>query len=77
MPKKPAKYGLKVMVLADARTHYFYNGYIYTGKGSDSIGLSEEEKKLLIPSQAVLRLTKPIEASRRNVTGIIGFPPYK
>lgn len=69
MPKKPAKYGLKVMVLADARTHYFYNGYIYTGKGSDSIGLSEEEKKLLIPSQAVLRLTKPIEASRRNVTG--------
>lgn len=32
MPKKPAKYGLKVMILADAKTYYFYNGYIYTGK---------------------------------------------
>lgn len=69
MPKKPAKYGLKIMVLADAKTHYFINGYIYTGKDSDGIGLSNEEKKLLVPSQAVVRLTKPIEHSRRNVTG--------
>lgn len=68
MPKKPAKYGLKVMCLTDARTHYVYNWYMYCGKGSDGRGLSNEEKKLLIPSQAVIKLVKPIDGSRRNIT---------
>lgn len=45
MPSKPKKYGLKVMCLADAKTSYLFNAYIYTGKGSDGIGLSEKEKK--------------------------------
>jgi len=26
---KPVKYGLKIMCLVDAKTNYFYNGYIY------------------------------------------------
>lgn len=68
MPKKPAKYGLKVMVMADAKTHYFLNGYVYTGKKCDGQGLSVEEKKLLVPTQSVVRLTKPIANSKRNVT---------
>lgn len=68
MPKKPAKYELKVLCLTDARTHYVYNWYVYSGKGSDGWSLSEEEKKLLIPSQAIIKLVKPIEGSCHNVT---------
>lgn len=69
MPKKPAKYGLKVMVMADAKTYYFLNGYVYTGKTCDGQGLSIEENKLLVPTQSVVRLTKAIANSKRNVTG--------
>lgn len=68
MPNKPNKYGLKVLALTDARTSYFYNAYIYCGKGSDGTGLSEEEKKLTIPTQTVLRLVSPIINSNRNIT---------
>lgn len=68
IPSKPAKYGIKVMCLADSKTSYLYNAYIYTGKGSDGIGMSEEEKKFKVPSQSVLRLCKPIEKSNRNIT---------
>ena len=68
MPKKPAKYGLKVMCMTDARTQYLCNAYIYSGKGSDGQSLSEEEMKLGIPSQFIVRLTKPIQNTRRNVT---------
>lgn len=32
IPSKPAKYGMKVWWLADARTHYPLKGIIYTGK---------------------------------------------
>ena len=31
MPKKPTKWGMKAYVLADARTGYMYNWYLYTG----------------------------------------------
>lgn len=68
MPNKPNKYGLKILSLTDARTSYFYNGYIYCGKGSDGRGLNEEEKKLSIPTQTVLRLIPPIVNSNRNIT---------
>lgn len=68
MPQKPDKYGLKLLLLVDAATFYVYNMYIYYGKGSDGIGLSDEEKKLGIPSQSVIRLTKCIEGSHRNIT---------
>ena len=68
MASKPEKYGLKIMILCDAKTHYLLNAYIYTGKGSDGVGLSSEEKKLLIPSQSVIRLARPIESSCRNIT---------
>ena len=47
MPNKPNKYGLKVQTLTDARTGYFYNAYLYCGKGSDGFGLSDEEKSYL------------------------------
>lgn len=68
MPNKPAKYGIKVLVLSDAETFYTYNAYIYTGKGSDGEGLSPAEKNFGVPTQSVLRLSKPIENSNRNIT---------
>ena len=68
MPNKPCKYGLKMMCLTDARNHYFYNGYLYCGKDSDGIGLTEEEKKLSKPTQSIMRLSKPIINTNRNIT---------
>lgn len=68
IPNKPCKYGLKLMALTDARNNYFLNGYIYCGKDSDGHGLSEEEKTLSKPTQAVLRLTAPIQNTNRNIT---------
>lgn len=68
MPNKPSKYGIKIMILTDARTSYFYNAYVYTGK--DSVLLPDEDRKrFLKPSQSVLQLTQPIVRSNRNVTG--------
>lgn len=68
MPMKPVKYGLKILCLTDARNNYFYNGYIYCGKNTDGMHLSEEEKRYSKPTQAVLRLSKPFFDSNRNVT---------
>lgn len=68
MPQKPAKYGLKIMILSDARTYYTYNAYIYHGKNSDGFGLSEQEKKMAVPTQSVLRLVQVVEGSNRNIT---------
>ncbi|XP_060803393.1 piggyBac transposable element-derived protein 4-like [Amyelois transitella] len=68
MPKKPAKYGLKIMCITDARNGYLINAYIYLGKDSDGLTLTQEQKRLSKPTQAVLRLIPPIENSNRNVT---------
>lgn len=68
MPSKPNKYGLKILGLVDARTFYIYNAYVYTGRGSDGATLTDAEKKFSIPTQSVIRLTKGIEGSNRNVT---------
>lgn len=68
MPQKPAKYGIKIMALTDARTHYLANAYIYYGKNSDGINLTSDEKKLAVPTQSVLRLCSIIEGSNRNIT---------
>lgn len=68
MPKKPHKYGIKIMCLTDAKTSYLYNAYIYTGKDSDGIGLTPKEQELSKPTQSIVRLCKPIQNSNRNVT---------
>lgn len=69
MPKKPARYGLKIMALTDARTHYLLNAYIYSGKDCYSRTLNQEERLCSKPTQSVMRLIKPIQGSNRNVTG--------
>lgn len=68
MPKKPAKYGIKLMSLTDARNGYLFNSYIYSGKDSDGQGLSVDEKKLSKPSQSVVRLARPLFQTNRNIT---------
>lgn len=69
MPNKPAKYGIKLICLTDAHNSYLLNAYIYVGKDSDGKSLTKEEQKLLKPTQAVIRVTKPIINTNRNVTG--------
>ncbi|RZF45385.1 hypothetical protein LSTR_LSTR002828 [Laodelphax striatellus] len=68
IPNKPCKYGLKIMCLTDARTGYLFNAYVYAGKDSDGLTLDAQEKKLMKPTQSVIRLAKPLEQSNRNIT---------
>lgn len=68
IPSKPNKYGLKMQCLADAKTHYVYNTYLYCGKNTDGLTLTDEEKKQPIPVQACLRLCQPILNTNRNIT---------
>lgn len=68
IPSKPAKYGIKLQCLTDARNHFAYNIYIYCGKGTDGLGLTADEKKFPVTTQAILRLCKPIFGTNRNVT---------
>lgn len=67
MPKMPSRYGIKIRILSDGDKPYAYNAYICCGN-SDREFLSDEERKLEVPTQAVIRLTKPIEYTNRNVT---------
>lgn len=59
MPKEPCKYCLLIRTLCDAKNAHF---------GSVGVGLIRQDKKLLVLSQCVLQLTKPIGGSNRNVT---------
>lgn len=68
MPMKPCKYGIKIMCITDAKSTYLFNAYIYGGKNTDGVGLHENEKKLAIPTQSVLRLCQPVYNTNRNIT---------
>lgn len=62
IPSKPAKYGLKVFAVCDAKTYYTSNLEIYPGKQNDGpYNLSNS------PSDVVKRLVEPIKGSNRNV----------
>lgn len=68
MPKKPHKYGLKIMCITDAQNGYLLDAYMYLGRDSDGIGLPTEYQRLSKPTQAVLRLVTTIEGTHRNIT---------
>ncbi|XP_017779488.1 PREDICTED: uncharacterized protein LOC108564841 [Nicrophorus vespilloides] len=68
MANRGDKYGLKMQCLTDARNNYAYNVYLYTGKGSDGFGLNADEKLYSAPTQAAIRLCKPIIGTDINVT---------
>lgn len=77
LPKKPKKYGVKIMSLTHSTTSYLMDAYIYKGKNTDGEGLTVEEQKLSKPTQAVIRLCKSIEKSNRNVTADNWFSSVK
>lgn len=62
MPNKPAKYGIKIFVMADSRAYYAARLEVYTGKqnaGPHSVSNS--------PSDVVKRMVEQIRGSHRNV----------
>lgn len=62
MKSKPAKYGVKIFILTDARTSYFMNGSIYCATQYTN------PKNLLKPTLEVMNLVQPIVNTHRNVT---------
>ncbi|UYV74012.1 IGF2R [Cordylochernes scorpioides] len=63
IPSKPNKYGIKIVILADSRTHYMYNAMVYTGKSK-----TPKSKELSLPTQIVLDISRPLWKSNRNIT---------
>lgn len=63
IPSKPAKYGIKVFNLCDARTAYSFNLEVYLGEQPD--GPYKLSNK---PEDVVKRLCVPIYNSNRNIT---------
>lgn len=63
IPNKPAKYGLKVFVLCDAKTFYVGNLEVYCGKQPDG-----QYSQANTPTAIVHRLLGEVKGSRRNLT---------
>lgn len=61
MPSKPNRYGIKIWVLADSETCYFYNAQVYLGKEGNLPEVGQA-------SRVVMDLCHPIYQSGRNIT---------
>ncbi|KRZ54779.1 PiggyBac transposable element-derived protein 4 [Trichinella nativa] len=55
MPKKPAKYGIKVWTLCDAKTSYAWNMQIYTGKRASGIRVKNQGMRVVLDLTAGLK----------------------
>lgn len=69
MPNKPAKYGIKIPILTDCKTHYMLNAEVYTGKALAMERKNPKDMKLSYPTEVVLRLVEPFKNTARNITG--------
>lgn len=65
MKSKPNKYGLKILCLCDAKTHYLLNAFVYTGKSQN---LQPNPRKLSVPTLTVLSLIDNVKNTNRNIT---------
>lgn len=63
MPKKPAKYGIKIFAVVDSRVFYTWNMEIYAGKQPDGPYKIDCSSKAI-----VMRLMTPLFNSGRNLT---------
>lgn len=63
IPSKPAKYGLKVFVLCDAKTFYVTNFEVYCGQQPEG-----PYKKSNTPTDITHRLLQPWKGKNRNLT---------
>lgn len=62
IPSKPDKYGLKIILLCDARTFYLISGIPDVEKGGN-----KKKGDLNLLTQYVLTLTESVRNSNRNV----------
>lgn len=75
LPNKPAKYGIKIFALVDAKTFYSLNLEIYLGEQPE--GPYKVSNK---PHDVVDRLVAPVSRSGRNITmdnWFTSFPTYE
>lgn len=63
LPSKPDKYGLKIIMMCDAKTYYMCSAIPYTGKDPN-----RNPQDGAIPTQYVMKLTTTIAGTNRNVT---------
>ncbi|CAH2008058.1 unnamed protein product [Acanthoscelides obtectus] len=61
IPNKPDKYGIKIMMLCDAKTFYMFSAIPY-------IGEKDRPTNLPLPTEYVLKLSEPIHKTNRNIT---------
>lgn len=73
IPSKPAKYGLKIYALVDAKTFYTMYLEIYCGKQPDDSTYAMSNK----PCHVVDRLVKRVSGTGRNITMDIFFMSYE
>ncbi|CAG9577485.1 unnamed protein product [Danaus chrysippus] len=73
IPSKPAKYGLKIYALVDAKTFYTMNLEIYCGKQPDNSPYTVSNK----PFDVVDRLVRCVSGSGRNITMDNFFMSYE
>lgn len=64
LPNKPDKYGLKIVMMCDAKTFYMCSAIPYVGKEQHA----NDDKNVSIPTKYVLKLTETIYNTNRNVT---------
>ncbi|CAG9575734.1 unnamed protein product [Danaus chrysippus] len=72
IPSKPAKYGIKILALADAKSLYIFNLEIYAGKQPEGPFFVSNK-----PFDVVNRLVFPISKTGRNVTFDNWFTSYE
>nr|XP_022906140.1 piggyBac transposable element-derived protein 4-like [Onthophagus taurus] len=61
IPTKPAKYGIKIVMLCDSSSKYLVDACPYLGKGTQTGGLP-------VANYFVKELTKSVHGSNRNIT---------
>lgn len=61
MPKKPSKYGIKILMLCDVKTKYLVNAIPYLGK---TMNMDNQPASIYF----VKEISKPIHGSNRNIT---------
>lgn len=67
LPNKPAKYGIKVQIMADSKTHYMVNAEVYTGSTGEKNRRGKTKNELVHATQVVLWLVEPIIKTRGNI----------
>lgn len=63
IPSKPAKYGVKIFALADAKMFYTLNMEVYVGKQPQNSPFQVSNSQ-----DVVCRMVEPISGTRRNIT---------